>query len=469
MNHYSQLDSVLLEIMSRWGIPGMGIGIVQDGEIVYARGFGVQSLATGVPVNVDSIFGVASISKCFVASAIMQLVEQGEIQLDLPLVEYLPDFHMNDERYRQITIRQMLSHTSGMPDMDEAEYDQLVYHSEYDDSALARYVHALASRKMIAAPEERFAYSNIAYNVLSYLIARISGKSFEEYMKEHILLPSGMPDSTFFFPEIPPDRLAVPHLRTPTMIVNPIYPYHRADAAASFLHSTVIDMCHWAITCLDGGIFNGRRILSQASFDLMWLPVIERGYPPLYEHNGLCWVLGHFDGIKTVSHGGGAFGWTDFLVMLPEKKCGAIILCNEESSARSRTIGAVLHGMLGKELIVNTVSWMVPISRAFAEGGLPAAYTRYNEIKDRAEYSFEENELINLAVQLCSVKKLDMAIDVLELNLHVFPEHLDSCIFLAKLYVRKDDRTRAESAIQKVLALDPGSDMAQSLLLQVSA
>jgi tetratricopeptide (TPR) repeat protein len=112
---------------------------------------------------------------------------------------------------------------------------------------------------------------------------------------------------------------------------------------------------------------------------------------------------------------------------------------------------------------------MVPISRAFAEGGLPAASTRYNEIKDRAEYFFEENELINLAVQLCSVKKLDMAIDVLELNLHVFPEHLDSCIFLAKLYVRKDDRTRAESAIQKVLALDPGNDMAQSLLLQVSA
>ncbi len=461
MNHYSQLDSVLLEIMSHWGIPGLGVGIVENGEIVYARGFGVQSLETDVAVTPESLFCVASVSKCFVASAIMQLVEQGEIQLDLPVVEYLPGFQMNDERYRQITIRQMLSHTSGMPDMDEAEYDQLVYHAKYDEGALERYVHALASRKMIAAPGERFAYSNIAYNVLSYLIARISGKSFEEYMKEHILLPAGMPDSTFFFPDVSPDRLAVPHLRTPTMIVNPVYPYHRADAAASFLHSTVIDMCQWAITCLEGGIFDGRCILSQASYDLMWLPVAERGYPPLYEHNGLGWVLGHFDGIRTVSHGGGGFGWTDFLVMLPEKKCGAIILCNEESSARSRTIRAVLHCMLGKESIVNTVSWMVPISRAIAEDGLPAAYARYDEIKDRAEYFFEENELINLAVQLCSVKKLDMAIDVLEFNIHVFPEHLDSYMFLAKLYMRKGDRTRAESAIQKVLALDPGNDMAQ--------
>lgn len=461
MNHYSQLDSVLLEIMSRWGIPGMGIGIVQEGEIVYARGFGVQSLATGVPVNVDSIFGVASISKCFVASAIMQLVEQGKIQLDLPIVEYLPDFQMDDERYQQITIRQMLSHTSGMPDMDETEYDELVYHPEYDGGALERYVHALANCKMIAAPGDRFAYSNIGYNVLSYLIARIFGKSFEEYMMGHILLPAGMPDSTFFFPEVSPDRLAVPHLRTPTMVVNPIYPYHRADAAASFLHSTVIDMCHWAITCLEGGAFNGQHILSRVSYDQMWSPIAERGNPPLYEHHGLGWVLGHFDGIRTVSHGGGGFGWTGFLVMLPEKKCGAIILCNEESSARSHTIWAVLHCMLGKEIIVNTVSWMVPISRAFAEGGLQAAYTRYDEIKDRAEYFFEENELINLAVQLCSVKKLDMAIDVLEFNIHVFPENLDSCIFLAKLYVQKGDRTRAESAIQKVLALDPGDDMAQ--------
>jgi CubicO group peptidase (beta-lactamase class C family) len=412
---------------------------------------------------------VASISKCFVAGAIMQLVEQGKIQLDLPIVEYLPDFQMNDERYGQITIRQMLSHTSGIPDMDEAEYDQLVYHPEYDEAALERYVHTLASSKLIAAPGERFAYSNIACNVLSYLIARISGKSFEGYMKENILLPAGMPDSSFFFPEIPPHRLAVPHLRTPTMIVNPIYPYHRADAAASFLHSTVIDMCHWAITCLACGVFNSQRILSQVSYDQMWSPVADRGNPPFYEHHGLGWVLGHFDGIKTVSHGGGGFGWTDFLIMLPEKRCGAIILCNEESSARGRTIRAVLHCMLDKEPIVDTVSWMVPISHAFAEGGLPAAYACYDEIKDRTEYFFEENELIGLAIQLCSVKKRDMAIDVLEFNAHIFPEHLDSLIFLAKLYMQKGDHKQAESAIQKTLALDPDNKMAQALLLEASA
>jgi CubicO group peptidase (beta-lactamase class C family) len=455
MGRYSRLEPVLRNIMSGWGIPGLGVGIVENGEIVYAKGFGVQSLETCVPVTTNSIFCVASIAKCFVASAIMQLVEQGRLQLDAPLIEYLPDFRLDDERFDQITVRQMLSHTSGMPDMDEAEYDEMVAQPEFDESALERYVGSLASRKMIASPGERFAYSNIAYNVLGYLIACTSRQSFEDYMIEHILRPAGMPESTFFFPDVPREPLAVPHLRAPTMIVNPVYPYHRADAPASFLHSTAIDMCHWAITCLEGGTFDGQHILFPFSFDLMWTPVAEWGFPPLYEHTGLGWTLGHFDGVKTVSHGGGGFGWTDFLILLPEKHCGAIILCNEQSSARSRTIRAVLHCMLDMEPAVGPVSWMVPISQAFEKGGLQAAYIRYDEIKDSPEYFFDGDELVNLAIQLCSVQKYDLAIAVLEFNTQIFPEHLDSLRFLAKLVLQQGSRTRALDAIQGALKTDP--------------
>lgn len=472
MDKYSQLESVLKKIMSSWGIPGLGVGIVENGEIVYARGFGVQSLETGVPVTANSIFCIASVSKCFVARAIIQLAEGGKLQLDVPLVEFLPDFRLDDERFDQTTLRQMLSHTSGMPDMDESEYDEMVARPECDEGALERYVCALVDRKMIASPGERFAYSkiayNIAYNVLGYLIARTSRQGFEDYMIEHILRPAGMSESTFFFPDVPRERLAVPHLRAPTMIVNPVYPYHRADAPASFLHSTMIDMCHWAITCVNGGTFDGQHILSLVSYDLMWTPVAEWGFPPLYEHTGLGWTLGHFNGVKTVSHGGGGFGWTDFLVMLPEKNCGAIILCNEQSSARGRTIRAVLHCMLDKEPFINTVSWMVPIERALEEGGRIAAFTRYNEIKDSAEFVFDEDDLVSLAHQLCSSKKYNMAIDVLELNLHTFPEHIDSLFLLAQLCIQKGDEARAESLIRKVLAISPNNTSATSLLRQLN-
>ncbi len=468
MNKYSQLTSVLQKIMSGWRIPGLAVGIVENGEIVYAQGFGVQSLETCVPITTNSIFCVASIAKCFVACAIMQLVEQGKLQLDTPLVHYLPDCHLDDERFTQITLRQMLSHTSGMPDMDELEYNELLAHPEYDDTALDRYVHSLAGRKMIAAPGERFAYSNIAYNILGYLIARTSGKTFENHMKEYILRPAGMTESTFYFPEVDRDRLAVPHLLIPNMSVHPIYPYHRADAPASFLHATLMDMCRWAITCLQDVEFKRQAILSPASYDLMWSPVAEWGYPPLYEHTGLGWTLGHYDGTKTVSHGGMGMGWAHFLVLLPEKKCATVILCNAESSARSRIVRAALNIILDKEPNVGPVSWIVPISQAFEEGGSQAAQIRYHEIKDSPEYYVDEGELVNLAIQLCSAQKIELAIDVLEFNLEIYPQHLDSLLFLAKLFLQKGQSSRAITIIQSVLEVDPNNVNAK-LMLQGNA
>ena len=465
----NELDAVLEEIIARWGIPGLGVGIFQEGEIIYVRGFGVQSLETGTPVTPDTIFCIASITKCFVASAVMQLAERGKVHLDAPLIQYLPYFKLDDERYLQITLRQMLSHTSGMPDTDESEYDVLVAHPEYDDGAAERYVRGLSNRKMVAGPGERFSYSNIAYNVLGDMITKVSGQTFEAYMKEHILLPAGMPDSTLFFPEVNRDRLAVPHLRTPEMTVNPIYPYHRADAPASFLHSTIVDMCHWCITCLNGGVYNDQRILTPASFEMMWTPVSRWGYPPFYEDTGLGWTLGHYDGVKTVSHGGMGFGWTDFLTLLPEKKRGAIILCNEESWARSRTIQAVIRAMLDQEPLAGAVSWMVPIIQALSEGGIQAAYDRYAELKQSRSdaYSFDEDDLFNLVYQLMSVKKFDVAIDVLGLNLHAFPEHVDSHLMLAKLYLQKGERAQAEAALQKALAIETNNETGIELLEKI--
>jgi len=258
----------------------------------------------------------------------------GKVHLDAPFVQYLPYFKLDDERYLQITLRQMLSHTSGMPDTDESEYDMLVAHPEYDDGAAERYVRSLSNRKMVAAPGERFSYSNIAYNVLGDMIAKVSGQTFEACMKEHILLPAGMPDSTLFFQEVDRDRLAVPHLRTPEMTVNPIYPYHRADAPASFLHSTIVDMCHWCITCLNGGVYNDQRILTPASYEMMWIPVARRGYPPFYEDTGLGWTLGHYDGVKTVSHGGWASAGRTFSSSY-RRKSAALLSCAMRSRGRA--------------------------------------------------------------------------------------------------------------------------------------
>ena len=469
MQYSTKLTSTLKEIATRCGIPGLGVGIVKEGEIVYAKGFGVQSLDTRAPVTLDSVFCLASIAKCFVASAVMQLVEHGKIQLDTPLVEYLPYFKLDDDRYVKITTRQILSHTSGMPDMDEYEYEELVSHPETDEGAAERYVRSLTNRKLIAAPGEKSAYSNIAYNVLGDLIAKVSGQTFEDYLKEHLLLPAGMPDSTFWFAEVDQQRLAVPHLCIPEMIVNPVYPYHRADSPASFLHSTIGDMCRWGITCLNRGSYGGQQILTPASYDLMWAPVAELGYPPFYEQIGLGWVLGHYEGVKTVSHGGMGFGWACFFTLLPEANCAAIILCNAETEARSRLIRAVVDAMLDRQPLPGMVSWVVPICQALQEGGIRAAYACYAELKNSAsaEYEIDEDALINLTYQLMSVKKLDLTVEVLNLNIHAFPEYLGSYIYLAKLYLQKGERAQAEETLKKALEIKPDSTAVVKLLEEV--
>ncbi len=463
----SKLDVALEEIVARWGIPGLAVGITDNNGIIYAGSFGVQSLETQTPVTPGSVFCLASIAKCFVASAIMQLVEQGKLELDAPLVQYLPYFRLDDERYQQITLRQILSHTSGMPDMNESEYDELVAHPEYDDGAAERYVRSLSARKMIGTPGERFAYSNIAYNVLGVLIAKISGQSFENYMSEHILRPAGMPDSTFFFPDVPLDRLAVPHLRTPQMMVNPIYPYHRADAPASFLYSTVTDMCHWAITSLKRGIYQEERILTPASYDLMWTPIAQRGVPPYREEMGLGWTLGHFEGIGTIGHGGGGFGWTCLLVLLPEIQRAAIILSNEESSAHERAMEAVIHALLGKEPQPGDISWMIPIAKALQTGGIQAAYACYDEIKHNPDYLIDADELFSLFYQLMSAKEIDLAFQVMELNLYAFPENLGLHLFLARRYLHHNNPSRAKTLLQKALVISPENKTAIELLEKI--
>ncbi len=502
----TRLEPILDEIIAAWGIPGMAVGIVEEGRIVYTKTFGLQSLESGAPVTPGSLFCVASISKVFVAVALLQLAERGALDLDEPLVRYLPYFALDDPRSAQITARQVLSHTSGMPDLDDFEYDHLVRHPEYDEGAAERFVRGQQSKKMVATPGEQFLYSNLAYDVAGDLIAKIASQPFETYMKEHVLLPAGMAESSFLLADVPRERLAVPHLRAPGMAVNPIYPYHRADAPASFLHSSVVEMCRWAIACLDGARNDlsgqgdrldqgdslghsdnnnaqGCPLLSPAGFEQMWTPVVERGYPPFYAWMGLGWNLGEYHGVKIASHGGMGFGWTDFLMLLPGLRRGAVILCNEESSAIVRTRYAVLDALLGRTPYANTISFMVPISQALEKGGIQAAYDCYARLKrnegdpaggttsevasvqagngdsagindpTKFAYFFDEDELINLALQLIMAGKTGMAVDVLRLNLHAFPEYIETYRYLADLYQQLDDPAAAEAILRQAAAL----------------
>lgn len=208
------------QVMKSYELPGLVIGIVKDNELVYSKGFGVKNLMTRDPVTAKSLFHMASVSKPFSATAIMQFVEQGKVKLGDPVVKYLPYFKINDERHKEITISQMLSHISGMPYVFDYEWDK----PEYDDGAAERYVRSLADKELIAAPGETFAYSNMAFEVLGDLIAKVSGMSFEDYVKTNILDPLDMKESTFLKKQVSPELATIPHVMGFKIEVSDIYP-----------------------------------------------------------------------------------------------------------------------------------------------------------------------------------------------------------------------------------------------------
>jgi len=143
-------------------IPGLTAAVVRGGEIIYAGAFGERRLGRGQPLTPDHVFHFASVSKPFVATAIVQLAERGQIRLDDLVTEYLPYFELADPAYRQITIRQMLNHTSGMPDVEDYEWGR----PQYDAGAAERYVRSISSESMLWAPGGGYRYSNMAFDTL---------------------------------------------------------------------------------------------------------------------------------------------------------------------------------------------------------------------------------------------------------------------------------------------------------------
>jgi|GEM_PF-510533 len=317
----NELEPKIKEEIQQGRLPGFAIGVIKNGKLIYAKGFGVAKLSGNTPITSKSLFHMASVTKTFVATAVMQLVEKGKLDLDAPLVRYLPYFHLDDERYKTITIRQMLSHTSGIPDTANYNWDK----PEYDDGALERFVRSIAQQKLVFAPGEKFAYSNTAYEALGDVIAKVSGESFENYVQHHILTPLGMKDSTLFVREANPQLLTTPHvMENNQVVVSKIFPYNRAHAPSSTLYSSIEDMSRWAIAHLNHGELDGQRILKRETVDSMWRPVVDA----LSMKEGISWFTTEKQGHRFVLHSGGDVGFESLVMLAPDDEVAVVAMSN---------------------------------------------------------------------------------------------------------------------------------------------
>ncbi|MFY0627027.1 MAG: beta-lactamase family protein [Reichenbachiella sp.] len=325
--------------MNQYNIPGLSIGIIRNDSIIYNKGYGVRSITSNRLVTENTIFHTASISKLFTAIAIMKLIEQKAITLDVKLVEILPELNYDDKRVENITLKNLLNHTSGLPDISNYHWDN----NNQSDNSLKEYVLGL-DLKLDSDPSSEYHYSNLAYDVLGCLIEIVSGSSFDDFIKENILNESGMHNSDFRYFEIPDSLKTVPHSKhwfTGNIYERQTYPYTREHAPSSTLNSSSKDLSKWMISFLQS--LDGE--LSSIDYNIMIQPSFEPN-----EHIGLGFQLGEIDGFKKVGHYGGDNGFRSYLLMVPEEKIGLVVLanCDYEENFRHEILHPIARLMLTK-------------------------------------------------------------------------------------------------------------------------
>jgi CubicO group peptidase (beta-lactamase class C family) len=471
-----KMEAFLKQTVEQHQLPGLAAGIVKDSQ-AFEAGFGSISISCSRPITPGTLFHCASISKLFSATAVIQLAENGHILLDDPLVKHLPWFRLADSRYEAITIRQLLSHTSGLSDITDYGWDQ----PEYDTQALERYVRGLSSQELLAAPGERFAYSNIGYEVLGALIAGVSGMPFEDYIKKHILLPPGMKHSTHLKAEIPDGAFAEPHLRGLSTELSPLYPYHRSHAPSSTLHSNAREMNLWMSAMLQNGLTQKAVILQPESHTRMREPqaaVLKAGSPGtgIVQEIGLGWFLGEHRENKTLSHSGQDIGFTSQLVLIPEKGLGVIVLCNSAPAPVRAVVLGVLDILLGLDAQYILPSIMIPLGEAYAaasnpvESGLQAVRTRFIELQgsDPDGYDTSPERFLEVCGSLLDAGRNRDALNLLTFTLELHPQNAAAWEMLARAHFQNGDMAQAGKAAMRSLDLEPDNPflLQQTLGLQ---
>jgi CubicO group peptidase (beta-lactamase class C family) len=460
-----ELDVFINDFLSWYALPGLAIAVVKNGKVAFAGGYGVRDVSSREPITPHTVFSTASVTKLFVGTSIMQLVESNLADLDDPIVEYLPYFKLKDERYRDITVAQMLSHTSGMPDVEADEFYVSWEDPEYDEGALERYVRSLEVVDLIASPGEKYLYSNMAYDVLGDMIAKISGISFEEYVQQHILGELGMDNSTVLYEEVEKDLLALPHLMNAEFSyeVSNIFPYSRRHPACGTLFSTVLDMSQFALANINRGELDGKRILHSSSYDIMWRPVGLDANTV-----GVSWMLEEIGHCRLYSHGGGDPGYRTEFYIVPEESIGIIVMANSWDV----NINPIAMKALNTLLEENGTDWFTyfhgVLWKSIREEGIAQTVLLCKELIKKHDISTFHPAILNqLGNRLVDIGKMDAAAELFKLNVELYPSIYQLYNSLARTYEALGEKDLAKENYRRSLELEPGNPEASEYLERI--
>lgn len=351
-----ELDAYVARVMDAFEVPGIAVAIVADGDVVVAKGYGVRTIGRPEPVDDQTLFGIASNSKAFTATALGLLVEQSDLEWDAPVIRYLPWFQMWDPYVtRELMVRDLLVHRSGL---GLGAGDLLWWpKSTYTRDELVRRLRFI---RPATSFRSAYAYDNVLYLVAGEVIEAVTGQSWEDFISTRILSRLGMTETRPHYPE-PSHRgnLATPHARVEGT-VQPVTPFD-SDAVnpAGGIHSNAREMASWLrVQLARGRLPDGTRLFSEETSRQLWSivtprpigtapPELAETRPKFYGY-ALGFNVQDYRGHRLVTHTGGLPGYVSRLAMLPDAGVGLMVLTNQESgSAYDSIMYRILDHYLG--------------------------------------------------------------------------------------------------------------------------
>ncbi len=341
---YYELEELVREEMERCSVPGVALAITDRDGVLYARGFGVTSLEDGgTAVSPRTLFRVGSTTKPLTGIAVLRLVEEGALDLDAPVRRYVPWLELNDsEAAERISLRMLLSHTSGLP------ADSMDFGPRDPEKLEAHLREALPRYELVGAPGERYCYSNVGINLAGYVAEAVGGRYYAELMRELVLDPLGMSLTTFDPTVAMTYSVAQSHVADERgrPVVEHRYGDHAGRYPCGSAISNVLDLSSLAQLLLGSGCFRGRHVLSERSFAEM-----TRSHARVDDGSeyGLTLRLEERGGVRLVGHDGRTNNFGCVLKTAPERGVGVVMLNNRAdafSAGADRVLTRVLGGLL---------------------------------------------------------------------------------------------------------------------------
>ena len=339
------LDAWVEEVRERFEVPGIAVGVVKDGQVVFEGGWGVRELGRPEKVDAQTLFAIASNTKAFTAASLAMLVDEKKLSWDDRVTDHLPWFRMSDPYVTaDMRIRDLLTHRSGL---GLGAGDLLFWPGS--DYSTTEVVQRLARVPLKTGFRERYAYDNILYATATLVIEQVSGQSYADFLQQRFFDPLGMSGTRFNVDALRPgDPAATGHAKADFTTLRPTFPltWHNA-AGAGGIYSSVHDMGRWMRAQLAGGSFTdgqGREhaLFTPARQKEMWslvspIPIAEPAVPELAPSKpdflgyGLGWMTSSYRGERLVWHTGGWPGMVSRVTLVPGRNLGVVVLTNQES------------------------------------------------------------------------------------------------------------------------------------------